>query len=958
MPNAISINGVKGTIQVQTNKENYLLTENIAGTSSMTSSGTPLTGSNLHLQVTSGPGVQKTKTWTTQADFQTGVRNGVDTYGVNDWIIPDDDFSGAVIDKGKWLEDNNNTNSQIQENGYLKQTAGPGAGFASLLGNSYPLFQSDLDIQVDFNLINPSSQGESWAIFRIEAPGQEFRVLRLTANAMNVYYASYWNGSSWLLSGNFSTTDTSGKLRITKNGTTATAYNWQNGAWRQIWSTNIWDGPSNVRFWTTNNNNNNFVEVHWDNFKVNSGRIVTKNETVDSVRLLPLNDNFDDGVLNRDRWRSYKTDYANITEQDGKLFLEGTLANKYIIASAIHNIKITNDVTAQVNFELVNWPSQNIEKLGLIFIIPSISQSYAVERIFDTTFNGSGNNYAADFNGPPFVQLTQTLDKTGSLRIGRNVGKIAASYLVQDGWKILQENTIANAEGFFQLALWNDPGYPNPATKISFDNFKIDGVGNYSQQGTLNERYDSGISTTKWSKLLHSSTLPVGTSIKFRTRTSETETGLATATWSDYYTASGSPISSPPARWIEIETTLATTDTNVTPLLNDLSVTYESNAGEILWQTDVPATLAQGVATDVNSIIGTLGMTGKFYMEGTLTSSTGQTVAYAEYPFYVEQGNIQVTLSPDKMIYRPGETVTITGDVKNLSGNAATGLTALVQGTGAVTVYTETFDLPANSSHSFSFTTTAGSNGIYQLTGSVTQNTSPLADIAAQYEVASPTLTATLTTPDSVGNAPFNISVSLTNTGKVSATTSVHVVDDGGNIIGDQLVTVPVGESRMLQFTRQITGVTTYTAAVTGDLTQTLTKQVAYSVIATDSSVSGKIVTDKVAYYPNEQVTLTTTVSANSMRENLSALVTVSNVQGQAFYSATITLPTLMQGQIVASRNYWNSGTYPAGTYLVSLRILDPSGSVIGTATCDLTITSTITPHALLKGALLACPGG
>lgn len=62
------------------------------------------------------------------------------------------------------------------------------------------------------------------------------------------------------------------------------------------------------------------AKAKFDNFKVNSGRIATVNETVDSVRLLPLNDNFDDGVLNEDRWGNYGSSNP-ILEASGSVHL-------------------------------------------------------------------------------------------------------------------------------------------------------------------------------------------------------------------------------------------------------------------------------------------------------------------------------------------------------------------------------------------------------------------------------------------------------------------------------------------------------------------------------------------------------------------------------------------------------------------------------------------------------------
>jgi len=486
---------------------------------------------------------------------------------------------------------------------------------------------------------------------------------------------------------------------------------------------------------------------------------------------------------------------------------------------------------------------------------------------------------------------------------------------------------------------------------VDFDSFYTD-KGNYPLDGAINLKYDSENTNTNWKKLQYSATQPAGTALKFRTRTAETEAGLATATWSDYLTASGSPITNPAARWIEVEATFATTNSNVTPLLNDLTVTYEGNTGEILWQTDVPSNLAQGAVSDLDKTIGTLGMTGKFYLEGTLTSSTGQTVASAEYPFFVEQGNIQVYSVPDKKIYKPGETVTITGEVRNLSSVAATGLTAQIHGTGILTPYTETFDLPANSAHPFSFTTTAGNDGIYLLTGAVSQNSATLAETTDQYEVASPALTATLTAPDTVGDVPFAVAVMLQNTGKVSATTNVHVVDDSENVVGDQSVTLVAGESSIVQFTRQITGMTTYTATLSGDLTQALTKEVTYVAPPLYGGVSAKIVTDKVNYDPNQQVTLTAMVTANGSNENLSTLITVTNAQGQAVYSASDVIAVLIPGQTISIKKYWDTGINPAGSYLVTLQTLNAGGPVISGSACDLVINSTTQPTALLKGEL------
>ena len=941
IPNGITINGVKGSIQVQTGKENYLLTENITGLSSTTSSGTPLTGGNLHLQVTTGAGVQKTKTWTTQADFQTGVRGGVDTYGVNDWIIPDDDFDGSSVDTNKW---STGGNVSIQSGRLFVDTTQ--AAVSSGISSKW-LLEGDFDVQADFmsNISTPYTGAQFFA-----SCNGWISIGNYTATGYASQVSINGAQQSYVYAGNNSN---SGQFRITRTGNKFVAYYWGGTSWIALnnYTSSFQTDACSVGMVIYRAPDFAGATTAFDNFKVNSGRIKTVNQTVDSVRLLPLNDNFDDGVVNLDRWSMFRTPSVesggtlhivnktdDLTSWSSGVFLKPTIPGDFTAEVRYGNFKTTPAGTSSGNIGLVLTPG--VSGMNLTHTSDSggkyvSAASYSDWNVSNSLSWSSRYPYNSNF---------------GYMRLKRQGVNEYASYWDGTQWQsVLTDNRMKLVPATIQIAAASSGNMP--VSQADIDYFRTD-AGIYSMTGRISLKSDSGMSNTKWSKLFHISTQPASTSIKFRTRTADSEAGLSTATWSDYLTASGSPITSPAARWIEVESTLATTGTNITPLLHDLSVTYETASGEILWQTDVPATLAQNIATDVTKTIGTLGMTGKFYLEGTLTSSTGQTVASALYPFYVEQGNIQTTLATDKKIYRPGETVTITGDIKNLSSIAAAGLTAKVQGTGVVIPYIETFDLPANSAHPFSFTTTAGNSGIYRLTGTVTQNSTSLADTAEQYEVANPAITATLTAPESAASSPFTISVTLSNIGKVSAAISVHVVDDSSNVIGDQAVTLAAGESKILQYTRQITGATTYTATMSGDLIQTLMKKVTYSVLATDSSVSGKIVTDKASYNPNEQAILTATVSAASMKENLSTLITVTNSQGQAVHSLSASIPVLIQGQTVTSKDYWNSGANPAGTYLVTLQVLDQAGSAIAKATCNLVINSTTKATTLLKGKI------
>ncbi|BCR06062.1 hypothetical protein DESUT3_31310 [Desulfuromonas versatilis] len=123
-------------------------------------------------------------------------------------------------------------------------------------------------------------------------------------------------------------------------------------------------------------------------------------------------------------------------------------------------------------------------------------------------------------------------------------------------------------------------------------------------------------------------------------------------------------------------------------------------------------------------------------------------------------------------------------------------------------------------------------------------------------------------------------------------------------------------------------------------------------------AVKSGLVTDKVSYNPNEEATITATVTNQSLNyamENLTAKVTVSsqNPEGSTqLYSGTKEIPVLMQGGSTNFKSYWNTATHPAGSYLVTVEVMDASGALVSTSTRDLVISSITKPTALLKGQI------
>jgi predicted CxxxxCH...CXXCH cytochrome family protein len=95
----------------------------------------------------------------------------------------------------------------------------------------------------------------------------------------------------------------------------------------------------------------------------------------------------------------------------------------------------------------------------------------------------------------------------------------------------------------------------------------------YTSPGTISKRFNAG-AVVNWGALYWNGSTPANTSVKCRTRGASTEAGLASATWSGYYTTPVATITTAASQWLEVELTLESSDNLATPFVNDLTISY------------------------------------------------------------------------------------------------------------------------------------------------------------------------------------------------------------------------------------------------------------------------------------------------------------------------------------------------------------------------------------------------
>jgi hypothetical protein len=253
----------------------------------------------------------------------------------------------------------------------------------------------------------------------------------------------------------------------------------------------------------------------------------------------------------------------------------------------------------------------------------------------------------------------------------------------------------------------------------------------------------------------------------------------------------------------------------------------DTSCGErIYWQRDIPITQATNTTVTLNQTVSSFDVSGQFYIQGTLRSSTGQVISQAEYPFTIIDGDIAIRFHVDKSIYRTGEDVRVIGEVLNIAQIEASGITLEIADDNEQTIYTENFTIPQNSIHAFTFTFPGGPEGVHKLSGKIYQNGSFLASITDKYEVVTPVLTVSVDAPQVAGHTPFSLNINVTNTGKVSATVQMIII--GGSLSDTHTITLLPNETKLQQYVQSIDSNATYVIEITGDMNQTFTVPVQY----------------------------------------------------------------------------------------------------------------------------------
>ena len=185
-----------------------------------------------------------------------------------------DSFTGVDGDppnEDSWSVHVDGANTLSLDSNRLKHVSVSGEGMNE--ARSKFTLSGDFDVQIDFD-VTSSAAGDTWGCGLQFIMGTDIYQVYIQVGASTKHYGmNHYLSGVWADSGTSPTTDNTGKVRMTRSGSTFTGYYWNGSAWVSIASHDYVSAPDidivkcYSNSWDTKPG---FITYH-DNFVVNSG---------------------------------------------------------------------------------------------------------------------------------------------------------------------------------------------------------------------------------------------------------------------------------------------------------------------------------------------------------------------------------------------------------------------------------------------------------------------------------------------------------------------------------------------------------------------------------------------------------------------------------------------------------------------------------------------------------------
>lgn len=379
-----------------------------------------------------------------------------DSFEVSD----DDSFeeTANLPDSELWDILNDSQREPYIESGKLQfSLVGSSIGTQRIISNFS--LSGDFDIQIDWEYVVKNNINRNICRMWIAEEGNANLALlgrEYTSTTDQYNFNTKVNGS-YSTATTPSTTDTLGKFRYVRSGTTLSAYYWNGSSWTLIDSRSF--SSAILRIWLdmeTSTSVQDFV-VNYDNFVINSGTIIW-DKYLDRFR-------GNDGDLPDLKWWSPGTTprwFIKSNKLETSVPTGSTYGTYYIP-------DFSGDFDIQIGFDCIGAVT-GIERWELRLNLYDAGTSNRF--IYERTWRSGGDKYFFnDYEGTWGSSVsTATSDTTGKLRVTRVGNLFTFYYWTSTGWAVLGSRTKVWSNIRLLLDAYNSTG---STVTLRFDDFII-----------------------------------------------------------------------------------------------------------------------------------------------------------------------------------------------------------------------------------------------------------------------------------------------------------------------------------------------------------------------------------------------------------------------------------------------------------------------------------------------------
>ena len=201
--------------------------------------------------------------------------------------------------------------------------------------------------------------------------------------------------------------------------------------------------------------------------------LLAANAACGLAEVADLSDTFDGAAIDGSKWWIYAGPATSVVQAGGKVVLTAPASPSPVECSLTSQWRLRGPFDVQVEYQLIDWPTDRYAGLGLLTMLPG--DNCSIQRA-SVDWGGPSQLYLVNYlwaEGNAPTALTPTADTAGTLRLVRDADSILTAMYRSSGslgWVTIYAAATPQVDIGVILALWGNGDTP---LQVAFDSFQV-----------------------------------------------------------------------------------------------------------------------------------------------------------------------------------------------------------------------------------------------------------------------------------------------------------------------------------------------------------------------------------------------------------------------------------------------------------------------------------------------------